>query len=44
MALLGDGELRLGGGSDRHFKVRGGFMQVLNNVVRVVTEKATAAS
>ncbi len=43
MALLGDGELRLGGGSERHFKVSGGFMQVLNNVVRVVTEKATAA-
>ena len=44
MALLGDGELRLGGGSGRHFKVSGGFMQVLNNLVRVVTEKATAAS
>ena len=43
MALLGDGELRLGGGSDRHFNVSGGFMQVLNNVVRVVTEKATSA-
>jgi len=43
MALLGDGELRLGGGSERHFMVSGGFMQVLNNVVRVVTEKATAA-
>jgi F-type H+-transporting ATPase subunit epsilon len=43
MALLGDGELRLGGGSGRRFNVSGGFMQVLNNVVRVVTEKATAA-
>jgi F-type H+-transporting ATPase subunit epsilon len=43
MALLGDGELRLGGGTGRRFNVNGGFMQVLNNVVRVVTEKATAA-
>jgi F-type H+-transporting ATPase subunit epsilon len=42
MALLGDGELRLGG-AGRRFKVSGGFMQVLNNQVRVVTEKATAA-
>jgi F-type H+-transporting ATPase subunit epsilon len=44
MALLGDGQLRLGGGSGRRFNVSGGFMQVLNNGVRVVTEKATAAS
>ena len=43
MALLGNGELRLGGGSDRRFNVSGGFMQVLNNDVRIVTEKATAA-
>jgi F-type H+-transporting ATPase subunit epsilon len=42
MALLGDGELRLEGG--RRFKVSGGFMQVLDNHVRVVTEKATASS
>ena len=42
MALLGDGELRLGGGTGRRFKVSGGFMQVLDNHVRVVTEKATA--
>jgi F-type H+-transporting ATPase subunit epsilon len=44
MALLGDGELRLGGGTGRRFKVSGGFMQVLDNHVRVVTEKATASS
>ena len=44
MALLGDGELRLGTGSGRRFNVSGGFMQVLNNDVRVVTEKATAAN
>ncbi len=43
MALLGDGELRLGGGSGPRFKVSGGFMQVLNNAVRVVTEKAAAS-
>jgi F-type H+-transporting ATPase subunit epsilon len=41
MALLGDGELRLGAGSARRFRVSGGFMQVLNNEVRVVTEKAS---
>jgi F-type H+-transporting ATPase subunit epsilon len=44
MALLGDGQLRLGGGSGGRFNISGGFMQVLNNDVRVVTEKATAAS
>jgi len=42
MALLGEGELRLGGGTARRFNVSGGFMQVLDNHVRVVTEKATA--
>ena len=44
MALLGEGQLRLGGGAGQRFNVSGGFMQVLNNDVRVVTEKATAAS
>jgi F-type H+-transporting ATPase subunit epsilon len=44
MALLGEGQLRLGGGSGRRFNVSGGFMQVFNNDVRVVTEKATPAS
>ena len=42
MALLGDGELRLGTGSGRAFNVSGGFMQELHDHVRVVTEKATA--
>jgi F-type H+-transporting ATPase subunit epsilon len=42
MALLGQGQLRLGSGSTRRFKVSGGFMQVLDNAVRVVTEKAEA--
>jgi F-type H+-transporting ATPase subunit epsilon len=44
MALLGEGQLRLGGGSGKRFNVSGGFMQVFNNDVRVVTEKATPAS
>ena len=43
MALLGEGVLRLGTGSGNRFNVSGGFMQVLNNDVRVVTEKATAS-
>ena len=43
MALLGEGKLRLGSGSARHFNVSGGFMQVLNDQVRVVTEKASGA-
>ncbi|HUR00372.1 MAG TPA: ATP synthase F1 subunit epsilon [Gemmatimonadaceae bacterium] len=43
MALLGDGQLRLGQGSGPNFTVSGGFMQVLNDNVRVVTEKATPA-
>jgi F-type H+-transporting ATPase subunit epsilon len=44
MALLGDGELRIGAGSGRRFSISGGFMQVFNNDVRVVTEKATAGT
>lgn len=44
MALLGDGELRLGGGgADRRFSVEGGFLQVVENNVRIVTERATPA-
>jgi F-type H+-transporting ATPase subunit epsilon len=42
MTLLGSGELRLGpGGSAGRFKVEGGFLQVVQDHVRVVTEKAT---
>jgi F-type H+-transporting ATPase subunit epsilon len=41
MALLGDGQLRLGS-AGRTFNVSGGFMQVLNDQVRIVTEKAVA--
>ena len=43
MAVLGNGELRLGNPGSRRFKVEGGFLQVLNDEVRVVTERATAA-
>jgi F-type H+-transporting ATPase subunit epsilon len=43
MSLLGKGSLRLGGGgSDRQFTIEGGFLQVVDNNVRVVTERATA--
>ena len=44
MTLLGKGELRLDDGStQRRFNVEGGFLQVVENHVRVVTESATAA-
>jgi ATP synthase F1 epsilon subunit len=43
MTLLGKGELKLGsGGSAGRFQVEGGFLQVVNDTVRVVTERATA--
>lgn len=41
MALLGKGVLRLGDG--KRFNVDGGFLQVIDNAVRVVTERASAA-
>jgi F-type H+-transporting ATPase subunit epsilon len=42
MTLLGRGELRLGEGADaRRFNVDGGFLQVVDDQVRVVTEHAT---
>lgn len=44
MTLLGKGELRVGsGGNAKRFTVDGGFLQVVDNQVRVVTEKAKAA-
>jgi len=44
MTLLGTGVLRLGGGgADRRFNIEGGFLQVVDDVVRIVTEKATQA-
>jgi F-type H+-transporting ATPase subunit epsilon len=46
MTLLGKGELRVegGAGAGRKFAVEGGFLQVIDNQVRVVTEKASPAS
>jgi F-type H+-transporting ATPase subunit epsilon len=44
MTLLGKGELRLSGsGGDQRFTVEGGFLQVVENKVRIVTERASAA-
>ena len=43
MTLLGRGELRVEGGAEtRRFEVGGGFLQVADNNVRVVTETARA--
>ena len=42
MTVLGRGVLRLdGAGAAQRFEVDGGFLQVVDNVVRVVTETAT---
>jgi F-type H+-transporting ATPase subunit epsilon len=41
MTLLGTGELRLGAGSAQRFRVQGGFLQVVDDRVRVVTEHAS---
>ena len=45
ITLLGRGTLRLDGGSaasgSQRFEVEGGFLQVVDNQVRVVTETAT---
>lgn len=44
MTLLGKGMLRVGdGGSARRFSIEGGFLQVVDNQVRVVTERAQPA-
>lgn len=44
MALLGKGELRVdAAGGQRKFTIEGGFLQVVGNQVRVVTEKGSAA-
>lgn len=42
VTLLGNGELRLDGASGKRFTVDGGFLQVEDDNVRVVTEKARA--
>lgn len=41
VVVLGKGKLRVGDGSSFH--VEGGFLQVVDNKVRVVTEKAARA-
>ena len=41
MTLLGQGELRLGPGSAQRFRVQGGFLQVVDDKVRIVTEHAS---
>ena len=44
MTLLGKGQLRIEGtGGERRFAIEGGFLQVIENHVRVVTEKGSAA-
>jgi F-type H+-transporting ATPase subunit epsilon len=42
MTLLGRGTLRIGG-AERRFLIEGGFLQVVDNQVRVVTERAQVA-
>jgi F-type H+-transporting ATPase subunit epsilon len=45
ITLLGEGVLRLTtGGSTREFRVAGGFLEVADDRVRVVTERAEPAS
>jgi F-type H+-transporting ATPase subunit epsilon len=43
VTLLGAGELRLGSGAGQRFTVSGGFLQVVDDTVRVVTERAAKA-
>lgn len=44
MTLLGKGSLRLSGtDGEKAFNIEGGFLQVVENNVRIVTEKAAAA-
>ena len=42
LVLLGEGELRIThGGADERFHIRGGFLQVANDVVTVLSEHAS---
>ena len=44
MALLGEGEMRITvNGADQRFRVSGGFLQVADNEVTVLSERAEAA-
>jgi F-type H+-transporting ATPase subunit epsilon len=41
LALLGEGVVRINqGGSDQRFKIQGGFLQVVDDVVTVLSERA----
>ncbi len=42
ITVLGQGTLRVNGATNLRFSVSGGFVQVVDDKVRVVTEKATA--
>lgn len=42
ITVLGQGTLRVNGATNLRFTVSGGFVQVVDDNVRVVTEKATA--
>jgi F-type H+-transporting ATPase subunit epsilon len=45
MAILGSGEVRItAGGTEHKFRVEGGFAQVVDDVVTVLSEKATGAA
>ena len=42
LVLLGEGEMRvINAGSDQRFHISGGFMQVANDVVTVLSERAS---
>ena len=43
ITVLGQGTLRVNGETPARFTVSGGFVQVVDDVVRVVTEQATPA-
>jgi F-type H+-transporting ATPase subunit epsilon len=44
MALLGSGQMRVTrGGTTARFHIEGGFLQVVDNVVTVLSEKAESA-
>jgi F-type H+-transporting ATPase subunit epsilon len=43
MTLLGKGTLRIEGGSAQAFAIEGGFLQVVDDQVRVVTERGSVA-
>jgi F-type H+-transporting ATPase subunit epsilon len=45
LVLLGEGELKITrGGTDERFHIRGGFLQVADDVVTVLSEHASAGT